>query len=155
MVGEWTYVDKFWMSPNTPPSMSTGTTTTKAIMGGRYFISEHKGVMSMPGPDGKLMNLNFDGMEMDGYDNMQQKFVSTWLDNFGTGIMHFEGTYNPTAKSITYVSEEEMMPGVKTKVREVVILTDPDHRHMEYFEDQGGHEMEAMEVSYTRATHSP
>src|SRR5580700_7299925 len=56
--GSWTYKVKWWMRPDGPPVESAGTTTTKSVMDGRYFISEHTGKMSMPGPDGKIMDAN-------------------------------------------------------------------------------------------------
>ena len=155
--GEWTYVEKFWMSPDTnvPPMTYNGTASTKPVMEGRYFISEAKGVISMPGPDGKLQDMEFKGMQIDGYDNVKRQFVTTWIDNMGTGIMHFEGVYDPAAKTLTYRAEEELMPGMKVKVREVVTLTDHDHHTMEYFQEQGGHETKAMEITFTRAGKAP
>jgi hypothetical protein len=58
-VGSWTYKVKWWMSPDAPPMESTGTRSTKSVMDGRYIISEHTGKMSMPGPDGKIMDSEF------------------------------------------------------------------------------------------------
>ena len=154
-VGDWTYVIKFWMNPDTnaPPLVSTGASSTKAIMGGRYFVTDTSGKMSMPGPDGKLTDVDFIGQEIAGYDNVKRKYVSSWIDNMGTGIMHMEGTYDPTAKALTYRGEEEEVPGVINQVREVITFTDPDHHLMEYYMEQGGHETKAMEVTYTRVAH--
>jgi Protein of unknown function (DUF1579) len=86
---------------------------------------------------------------------VKKKFVSSWIDNMGTGIMHFEGVYDPAAKTLTYRSDYEPMPGMKTKVRELVSIVDRDHHTMEYFEDRGGREVKTMEITYTRASHSP
>ena len=151
-VGSWTYTTKFWMSPdtNTPPMESSGTAVTKPIMGGRYFQSDHTGKMQMPGADGKTMEMEFHGMEIAGFDNVKKKFVSSWVDNMGTGIMLSEGTYDPATKTITYTSEEEPMPGVKMKVRELVKLTDKDHQTFEFYEDRGGTEVKTMEITSTR-----
>jgi hypothetical protein len=151
-VGSWTYTTKFWMSPdtNTPPMESSGTAVTKSIMGGRYFQSDHTGKMQMPGADGKMMDIEFHGMEIAGYDNVKKKFVSSWVDNMGTGIMLSEGTYDPATKTITYTSEYEAMPGMKTKTRELVKLTDKDHHTFEFYEDHGGTEVKTMEMTSTR-----
>ena len=43
--------------------------------------------MEMPGADGKMKKTEFKGMSIDAYDNVKQKFVSTWIDNMGTGVM--------------------------------------------------------------------
>jgi hypothetical protein len=152
LAGSWTYTTKFWVSPdtNTPPMESTGKAVTKWIMGGRYLQSDVKGNVQMPGSDGKMMDMEFRGMEISGYDNAKKKFVSSWVDNMGTGIMMSEGDYDPAAKTITYTSEEEPMPGMKTKVRELVKLTDHDHYSFEFYEDRGDNEMKTMEIAYTR-----
>src|SRR5208283_3335396 len=80
-VGTWTYKVRWWMSPEAPPMESTGTTSTKSVMDGRYFISEHTGKMSMPGPDGKMMDASFQGLGTEGYDNAKKKYVASWIDN--------------------------------------------------------------------------
>jgi hypothetical protein len=149
--GSWTYKVRWWMSPDAPPVESTGTTTTKSVMDGRYFISEHSGKMSMPGPDGKMMDAAFQGMATEGYDNAKKKYVASWIDNMGTGIMLMEGTYDPTTKTLTYLGEEEPMPGVKFNVRQSVTYADKDHHKMEFFEIHGGKEIKVMEIVYDRS----
>ena len=151
VVGTWTYTVKWWMSPDAPPSESTGTATARPVMGGRYFITDHSGKMQMPGPDGKMTEMEFKGMAVEGYDNVKKKFVSSWIDNMGTGIMNSEGTYDANSKTFTYHAESEMMPGMKTKIREVIKITDKDHHTFEFFEDRGGKEVKTMEINYTRS----
>jgi len=149
-VGTWNYVVKWWMDPSAAPSESTGVAVTKEVMGGRYFISDHTGKMQMPGADGKMMDMEFKGMSTEGYDNAKKKFVSSWIDNMGTGIVLSEGTYDVATKSFTYRAEYEMMPGVKTKTREVIKIADKDHRMIEFYEDRGGTEVKTMEIKYAR-----
>ena len=149
-VGTWSYKVKWRMDPSAPPSESSGTAVTKEVMGGRYFITEHTGKMLMPGPDGKPTEVDFKGIATDGYDNVKKKFVSSWVDNMGTGIMLSEGDYNTSSKTFTYRTEYEMMPGMKTKIREVIKITDKDHHAFELYEDRGGTEVKTMEIQYTR-----
>jgi len=153
-VGTWTYAVKMWMNPdpNAAPMESSGTTVAREVLGGRYIITEHTGKMQMPGADGKMMDIEFKGMSTEGYDNVKKKFVATWIDNMGTGIASLEGTYDAGTKSLTYMAELEMMPGMKTKVREVIKIKDNDHRVMEWYEDRGGTEVKTMEITYTRKT---
>jgi hypothetical protein len=152
MVGTWDYKVKFWMNPDSeaPPSESTGQSVTRAVMDGRYFISEVTGKMQMPGPDGKLADADFSGMGVDGYDNAKKLYVSSWIDSMGTGIMNSEGTFDTATKTLTYTSEYEPMPGMKTKVRMVAKVMDRNHHTMQFFEDRGGKEVKTMEISYTR-----
>lgn len=149
-VGNWTYTSKWWMDPSAAPSESAGVSVTKEVMGGRYFITEHAGKMQMPGPDGKMMDMDFKGMATEGYDNVKKKFVSTWIDNMGTMILVSEGMYDAASKTFTYRTECEMMPGMKTKIREVIKINDKDHRTFEFYEDRGGTEVKTMEINYTR-----
>jgi hypothetical protein len=152
LAGTWTYTIKFWMNPDpaAPPSESKGTAVRKATMGGRYFIGDFTGKMQMPGADGKMKDTEFKGMSIEGYDNVKQKFVSSWIDNMGTSITMSEGIYDPATKTFTYKAEMEAIPGMKTKVREVVKIVDKDHHTLEWYEDRGGQEAKTMEISYTR-----
>src|ERR1700736_4467082 len=134
--GTWSYTVKMWMDPKGKPTESTGTATREAIMEGRYVRGEYHGKFKMPGADGKMTEMNFIGMSMDGYDNVKKKFVSGWVDNLGTGIMTMDGTYDAATKAFTYTGEYEVMPGMKEKVREVIKMTDATHMTMEYYEDR-------------------
>ena len=148
--GTWSYTVKMWMDPNGKPTESTGTAKREAIMDGRYVSGDYTGKFKMPGADGKMQEMNFHGMSMDGYDNVKKKFVSGWIDNMGTGIMTMDGTYDPATKTFTYTGEYEMMPGMKEKVRELIKLTDASHMTMEYYEDRGQGEAKTMEINYTK-----
>jgi hypothetical protein len=150
LVGDWTYVVKMWMDPSAPPLESKGTATRKAEMGGRYFVADASGQFPMPGPDGKMQQFDFKGRSTDAFDNAKQKFVSTWIDNMGTGIMMSEGTYDQSSKTFTYRSSYDMAPGVKTDIRETIKIADKDHHTMEWFENRGGQEVKTMEIAYTR-----
>jgi Protein of unknown function (DUF1579) len=150
--GNWDYSIKFWMNPdpNAKPQESKGTATRKSIMGGRYVMMDVSGKMQMPGEDGKMKDMMFKGMGMEGYDNVKKKFVASWIDNMGTGIEFSEGTYDPATKSFTYTSEMEPVPGMKTAVREVIKVADNNHMSLEWYENQGGQEKKTMEINYTK-----
>jgi hypothetical protein len=153
MNGNWNFSIKMWMNPdpNAKPQESKGTATRKSAMGGRYVIMDVTGKMQMPGEDGKMKDMQFKGMGIEGYDNVKKKFVSSWIDNMGTGIQFSEGAYDPATKTFTFASEIEMAPGMKTPVREVLKMTDKDHMMMEWYETHGGQEKKTMEIAYTRA----
>ena len=87
---------------------------------GHYFVFEVNGKMQMPGADGKMKDMDFKGMSIEAYNNVTKKFEAAWMDNMGTGIFISQGDYDPATKTFTYTGEMEMVPGTKTKVREVV-----------------------------------
>lgn len=151
-VGNWSYTVKMWMNgdPNSKPDISKGTATRKAIMDGRFVVMDVTGKMDMPGPDGKPKSMTFKGHGLEGYDNVKKKFVGTWMDNMGTGIMMSQGDYDPATKTFTYNSEMERMPGMKTTVRETLKMTDKNHMTFEWYENRGGQEVKTMEIDYTR-----
>jgi hypothetical protein len=151
--GNWTYTIKFWMNPdpNAKPEESKGTAVRKSMMDGRYSTLDVTGKMEMPGPDGKKKEMTFKGHGIDGYDNVKKKFVGSWVDNMGTGIMFSEGNYDPTTKTFTYTSEFEAIPGMKQQIREVIKVTDNNHHTLEWYENRGGQEVKTMEINYTRA----
>ena len=152
--GNWDYAIKFWMNPDpsAPPQESTGTATRKTVMDGRYVTMDVSGHMQMPGEDGKMKDVEFKGMGIEGYDNAKKKFVASWIDNMGTGIEFSEGKYDPATKTFTYTSEMEPVPGMKTAVREVIKINDDSHMMLEWYEKQGGKgkEKKTMEISYTK-----
>jgi hypothetical protein len=151
--GSWNYTIKMWMNPdpNAKPQESKGTATRKTVMGGRYVMEDVTGKMQMPGEDGKMKDMQFKGMGLEGYDNIKKKFVSSWIDSMGTGIQFSEGTYDPATKTLTYTSEMEPVPGMKSQVREVIKIADNNHMTLEWYENQGGGEKKTMEIAYTRA----
>ena len=150
MAGNWSYTVKMWMDPTGKPQESKGTATRKAIMDGRFFIAEHSGKFQMPGADGKMKDMNFKGMAIEGYDNIKKKFVVAWIDNMGTIILNSEGTYDATSKTFTYTAQCEMMPGMPVRIREVIKMVDNDHHNFEWYEDRGAGETKTMEIAYTR-----
>ncbi len=151
--GNWNYTLKFWTNPDptAKPQESKGTATRKSIMDGRYVTMDVTGNVQMPGESGKMKDVQFKGMAVEGYDNVKKKFVSSWVDNMGTGIEFSEGTYDPTTKTFTYNMEVEPVPGIKSQVREVLKVPDNNHMMLEWYENQGGQEKKTMEINYTRA----
>ena len=150
--GTWSYDVKMWMNgdPTSKPDVSKGTAVRKSIMDGRYVVMDVSGKMHMPGPDGKMKEMTFKGQGTEGYDNVKKKFIGTWMDNMGTGIMMAEGDYDPATKTLTYTGEIEAIPGMKQKIREVVKVADKDHMNFEWYEDRGGKEVKTLEINYTR-----
>ncbi len=152
MVGTWDLKVKMWMDPSAPPQESTGTEVTKSVMDGRYFESETKGTMEMPGPDGKLAKTPFIGKGLTGYDNLKKKFVNTWIDSMSTGIFMSEGTYDEATKSFTYRGDMDdmMAPGTKVPIRIVIRIAGPDSHVFDWHETRGGKEVRTMEITYSR-----
>ncbi len=141
--GTFAFVNKYWMDPAAPPSESTGTATRTSILGGRYVEGIYKGVMG---------GMPFEGNGVDAYDNVTKQFVSSWIDNMGTGLTVLTGKYNAATKTITYAGDmaDMMNPGKTYKVRQLVRIESPDRFVMEWYETRTGKEAKTMEIVYTR-----
>jgi hypothetical protein len=69
-----------------------GTAEGKLIMGGRFVqIAQQATINGLP----------FEGVSVIGFDNVINRYVSTWVDNATNGIIHFVGTYDDPKKQLT------------------------------------------------------
>lgn len=93
--GCWTTHTKAWMGGDKPPVESSGTCEQKMILGGRYLQQEYAG---------EMMGEPFRGINLIGFDNQRQRFVSTWIDTMSTGIYYFEGPAGADGKTISQES---------------------------------------------------
>lgn len=140
--GEWTAEMTYWMAPDAPPTTSTGTMINQMILGGRYQESRYSADME---------GMPFEGIGITGYDNAKKVFVSTWVDNMGTGIMYLEGPWNEADKSITLTgSTTDPASGKEINIREVLRRIDENTQVMEMYDDRTGKEFKTMEIKLTR-----
>jgi hypothetical protein len=144
MVGEWDTLVKSWMDPLAPPMESKGTSDMSMVLGGRYLLQQFHG---------EMMGQPFEGMGYTGYDNVQKKYVATWMDNMSTGIMTSVGTEDAETKKVTYIGKMwDAVTGTEMTVEEVVYMVAPDHHVFEmYMPGPDGKQMKSMEIHYTRA----
>lgn len=144
MDGKWTVATTMWMDPGKPPATSTGSMEAKMIFGGRYHQGMHKGsVMGQP----------FEGMSTWAYDNAKKVFISTWIDNMGTGIMSMEGTWDESSKTFNFKGKTvDPISGRDMDCRQTMKLVDDKNMMMEMFmmPAPGAPEMKNMEIKYTK-----
>lgn len=151
--GNWTAEVTMWMDPSQPPMKSSGKSVNKMILGGLYQESVFNGTMKMPGDDGKMMDVPFSGQGTLAYDNARKVFISTWIDNMGTGLMKLEGPWDDATKSMTMKGKMlDPTTGKDTDVREVVTIVDNNTQKMEMFCSMpDGKEMKNMEILFKRS----
>ena len=149
-VGTWAGKCKMWMGPDAKePSMTSDCTeTVTTIMDGRFIKCEVKGDMG---------GMPFSGVAITGFDNVSQKFVSTWIDNCGSGIMNGVGEASQGGKVITFKYTYNCPIQKKaTTMREVHTHTSPDAFTLESFmtDPHSGKEFKGMEIAFTRKSAS-
>ena len=140
--GDWTATVTMWMQPGASPVSSAASCTSEMILGGRYLQSKNSG---------NFMGQPFEGVGLTGYDNAKKMFVSTWIDNMGTGIMTMTGVWDDASKSIKYSgSMVDPMSGKDIPVREIWRFVDDNTQIMEMYSIMGDKEFKNMEVKYVR-----
>ncbi len=143
MDGYWNAKVKMWMDPSQPATESDATTKNEMIMNGLYQRSTHTG---------NMMGMPFHGESITGYDNIKKKFVSTWIDNMGSGIMMTEGTYDDQSKSVISTGNMiDPMTGKNMNVKQVMTIDSPDKNTFLMYTIVDGKDIKTMEIVYTRA----
>ncbi|MCE1165853.1 MAG: DUF1579 domain-containing protein [Bacteroidetes bacterium] len=140
--GDWNFTSKFWMDPAGEPQTSTGTAKFESLLGGRY---------SQLKVAGKMMGMDFEGIGVTGYDNGKKKYYSTWVDNFGTGIMTMEGVYDENSKQTIYTGKSfDPISNSDMDMKQTVKVINDNTCEMEMFSIVNGKEFKNMEITYTR-----
>ena len=136
--GTWEGEVTQWMDPKAPPTKSKATTVQTSALGGRFVVSKYTGTM---------MGQPFEGMSTMGYDNAKKMFVSTWMDNVSTGIVHMNGTYDGLTKTLNLKGyQTDPSTGKDSDIREEMTMIDNDSYSMTmYGTGMDGKEMKFME----------
>jgi hypothetical protein len=143
LAGHWTTQVKAWFVPGQPAAESTGTMDIAPILGGRYVEAVHKG---------QMMGQLFEGREIDGYDNVAGQYVSSWIDNGGTGVLMLTGQADASGKVVT-MTGDFVDPATHKKMtyKGVSTLVDDDTMRYESYMVAGGKEAKIMEILAKRA----
>jgi len=139
-VGTWDDELTYWMSPDDKnPTKSKSTSTITMMLNGLYQQSVTKGT---------AMGQPFEGINTLAYDNAAEEYVSTWVDNMGSGIAVTRGKYDPAIKGINF--KGEMMDPVTKKpkkIRQTKEIIDANTQKMEMYDTTAdGKEYKCMEV---------
>jgi hypothetical protein len=138
MNGTWDADMTMWMNPDSPAMKTKGVAVYKMVLGGRYQEGVHTGDM---------MGMPFEGRSLMAYDNQKKVFISSWIDNMGTGVMNMEGSYDDKTKTLT--SKGKMVDpasGTELDEKEVVTFIDDNTQKMEMYCIKDGKEIKTMEL---------
>ena len=126
-----------------PADTSKATIVNKMAMGGRYQTAT---------TTGNMMGMPFEGMSMLAYDNIKKTFISTWVDNMGTGIMKLEGPWDEATKSITFKGKcVNPGTGKEEDTWEKFTVVDDNTQMMEmYCKGPDGKDFKTMQIKFTR-----
>jgi len=144
LAGEWNCTVKFQMDPSQPMQESQSTAVITPLMDGRYIQEVDTG---------NMMGMPFSGMGVYGFDNVSGKFVSSWIDNMGTGMMSSLGTADADGKTIRWNgSMNDPVTGKPSKERMIMTFMDDSHHTFEMWGTPPGakKEMKVMTIDYVR-----
>ena len=143
LAGNWTLDVTSWMAPGAPPEKSTGTATFEPMLGGRFMRQAVKGEMG---------GQPFEGMGIEGFDNVSKERFGMWIDSMGTGSMMSHGKCAVGAKTCTmHATMNDPRTGKPCTVREVLTRTDDNSFTFDmYGPDPSGKVFHMMKILYTR-----
>jgi hypothetical protein len=143
-VGHWTTKNKMWMTPGQPPVENEGTMDAEWSMGGRYLVARHKG---------NFMGMAFEGQEIDGYDNLTGKYVQSWIDNMGTGILSSSGSCDDAdCKAVTMTGDMvDPMTRKKGIYKATTTVVNPTtFKYEAWWTPEQGDTVKMMEITATK-----
>ncbi len=142
-VGEWSARSVFQMAPEAPPMESTGSETNEMIFGGRYLVTHH---------EGDFMGDRFEGRGAMGYDNIQKKFVSVWIDSMSTMIFTETGEYDAASRTFTLTASYTDPTGKKMQGKHVHRIVSDSERTLEFYEAEADSDewRKSGTITYTR-----
>lgn len=144
LVGKWKVATTAWESEGGKPEKSTGTSTFKPILGGRFVQQDFKG---------KMGGMPYEGTGTLGFNKVTKKFESTWQDSMSTATLSMEGTMDGTTKTISETGEFAcpIRQGPQKLRSEFKIIDKNNLAFTLYMPDMAtGKEYKGMEQVYTR-----
>jgi Protein of unknown function (DUF1579) len=145
LVGKWTVTGKAWMAPGQPPVEIKSTMEASWVAGGRFVQQVSTG---------NFMGQPFEGRALEGYDNVSHEFISTWIDNMGTGIEVYHGSCDNPCRVLTTTTEFlDPLSGKMVKAKNVTTFLDADNYRVEMYMvgvGPGGKDVEQMEMNAKR-----
>lgn len=142
-IGIWEEEITSWQNANAQPYKNKMKAEITTLYNGLYQEAKHTG---------EFAGMKFEGRSTLAYDNASKEYISTWIDNMGSGILVMKGQYNEKTK--TYNMKGECVDPVTKKInnkREVFTIIDEKNQKMEMF-DTGydGKEFKSMEIKLKR-----
>lgn len=146
LAGKWEIAGKWRMGPEAPWQESRSTAEAEWILGGRFLQQKVKGEPMPPMPE------PFEGLGIVGYDNAKQRYVSFWIDNFGTMMLTAEGSCSDDGRKITFEgSYDDPMTGSKQTLKTIYKVKSADEYVMEMWQNgPDGKEFLGVELLHKR-----
>ena len=139
-VGDWTLTIRVWSSPEAEPIESIGSATGRWILGDRFVETTF---------EGEVLGRPFEALKIEGYETVNEEYVSTWRDNLGTYTMIFRGRCASTCVTRTMMADfRDPISTKKIKIKGVTTLTDEEggYTYESFVVTPDGQEFKNMEL---------
>lgn len=142
LAGDWSATVTYWTAPGDEPNVSESSVQRRMSLDGRV-LEDHW--------SGNMMGQSFKGRGRTGYDNVTEKWWSTWSDNMSTGVMVSYGHWDEEAQAFVYHGEYvDPVSGETVPTRTVISHPDADTEVIVMYENRGGDEVKTMEIKASR-----
>lgn len=143
-VGVWAVDVKYWAPGASEPTTLAATSEVKWTMDGLFLEDRMRSAFGKE---------TFKGLGFVGYDNLKERYVSTWIDNSGTSIHTFEGGYDPESRTFRYVGKSpDPATGKFLDLRATERMVDENNWiHESWVLQPDGQERKALEITYKRS----
>ena len=144
--GTWSAEVIGYMDPSKPDTSKASQTYAMTLNG---LYQEGK-------LEGNMMGMPFEGRSVTGFDNAKKMFVSTWIDNLGSGIIVMTGSYDEASKTLHLKgTQSNPVTGKDSGIREVMKMIDDNTYTLEMYGDgYDGKETKFMEGIFKRKSKS-
>ena len=140
--GDWKAEVTMWMDMSGQAMVDHLIVHNEMIMNGLFFTSRYSG---------KMMEMDYEGINTIGFNLEKKVFVTSWIDNMNSGIAYSEGKWNADGKSIEFGGlTYDVVSGKDLPTREIFTMTDDTHLKIEMFGVMNGMVMKTMEFNLTK-----
>lgn len=142
--GMWDVILKNRMGPDEPFMENRGTARLTMVLDGHALAEDF---------NGKMMDMDYHGYGMMGFDSFRKEWWQTWTDNVGTGIMVSRGKSgtDPMNPTLTGTMDNAMQNRKDVTVRSMYRFASDNEFLMEMWTTApNGKEFKTMEIQYRR-----
>ncbi|MFA7288963.1 MAG: DUF1579 domain-containing protein [Melioribacteraceae bacterium] len=140
--GDYSTENTMWMGPGMEPLKEKGEAKLEMIIGGRYLKTSHIG---------NFMGTPFEGVGIDGFDNVTKEVTSVWFDNMGTGTMIMRGSWDKASGKVSLKgTTTDPVSKAASNVREIITYSGGNKILLEMYNMSNGSEYKSLEMLCTK-----
>lgn len=142
LAGDWEVAAQMRMSPDLPWQDVKFTVKSQKALGGRWLISKVRG---------DLGGMAFEGLQLEGYNNLTGQYDAYWTDSFSTWFVKTSGGLDESGARVMDGLMIDMVSPEGRPFRSVTTYRDADHYRTVMFDTiPPAGDVETMRMEFTR-----